>query len=61
MCFLLGEFAFLNANAKINFPVVATPFHKDPVSSTAFDSLSVHGELESGTMAAFIYCQPVRE
>jgi predicted dehydrogenase len=53
MCFLLGEFAFLNANAKVNFPVVTTPFHTDHVSQTAFDSLSIHGELESGTTATF--------
>jgi len=52
-CFLLGEFAFLNANAKVNFPMVTTPFHAGPVSVTAFDSLSVHGELESGTAATF--------
>ncbi|RDW56676.1 galactose metabolism regulatory protein GAL80 [Coleophoma cylindrospora] len=53
MCFLLGEFAFLTANAKVNFPEVTTPFHDGPVSVTAFDSLSIHGELESGTTATF--------
>jgi predicted dehydrogenase len=52
-CFLLGEFAFLNANAKANFPMVTTPFHAGLLSVTAFDSLSVHGELESGTTATF--------
>lgn len=53
MCFLLGECAFLNANTKAHFPMVITPFHAGPVSVTAFDSLSVHDELESGTTAAF--------
>jgi hypothetical protein len=50
MCFL-GEFAFLNTNAKVNFPIVTAPFYAGPVSVTVFDSLSVYGELESGTAA----------
>jgi predicted dehydrogenase len=53
MCFLLGEFAFLNGNTKLNFPIGTSPFHTSPVSQTSFDSLSVLGELDSGTMATF--------
>ena len=53
MCFLLGEFAFLTAQAKCNFPVVNTPFHTEPVTNTAFDAFAVQGELESGATATF--------
>lgn len=53
MCFLLGEFTSLNAITKNNFPLVTTPFHTGPVSKTSFDSLSIHGELESGAVATF--------
>jgi len=53
MCFLLGEFAFLNAIAKVNFPTISTPFHTGPLSQTAFDSISIHGELDSGTTVTF--------
>lgn len=53
MCFLLGEFSHLTAQAKVNFPVVNTPFHDKPVTRDAFDSLAVQGELESGATVTF--------
>ncbi len=53
MCFLLGEFSFLNAIAKVNFPKVTTPYHTSSVTQTSYDSFAVQGELESGTMATF--------
>jgi predicted dehydrogenase len=54
MCFLLGEFAFVNATAKVNFPDLKTPLHTStPPTRTAYDSFSVVGDLESGTSVAF--------
>lgn len=53
MCFLLGEFAHLTAQTKVNFPVINTPFHDGPVTRDAPDSLSIQGELESGAMVTY--------
>jgi predicted dehydrogenase len=53
MCFLLGEFSSLTAQARCVFPSITTPHHAEPVSRDAFDTLSVQGVLESGATATF--------
>lgn len=53
MCFFLGEFSWLTAQAKVNFLAVNTPFHDGLVTRDTFDSFAVQGELESGAMVTF--------
>jgi predicted dehydrogenase len=53
MRFLLGEFSSLTAQVKTNVPVVTGPFHDGPVTRDSPDSISIHGELESGAAVTF--------
>ena len=58
LCYLLGEFKYLNATTATTFPEVrykqADGSKSEPVKSNIADFVSIHGVLESGATATFV-------